>query len=198
MSLPHVWTWVWSFSLKSPFVLKCSVFKLYKWITSSCCYSTVVLPVFGHVDISFVTPLLTPAEIRSERFILIFWKAYLSFPPCPPKAFIVKTAAFYLQVKLKQLEQNCFPAKKKKKHVTEEASQTHRNSAAGLQVLEAQVLQTWITGTQKLRRCSLTTKGGQRLQAAWGQCPSNVESMRQTHVMCPSALICCFPSRLEG
>lgn len=186
ISLPHVWTWVWSFSLKSPFALKCSVFKLYKWITSSCCYSTVVLPVFGHVDISFVTPLLTPAEIRSERFILILWKTYLSFPPCHPKAFTLKTAAFYLQVKLEQLEQNCFPAKKKKKYIL----QKKHLKLTGTVQLDYKYL--------KLRHCSLTTKGGQRLQAAWGQCPSNVESMRQTHVMCPSALICCFPSRLGG
>lgn len=78
-SLPPVWMRVWSFSLLSPFALKCSVFKLYKWITSSCCYSTVVLPVFGHVDISFVTPLLTPAVIRNKRFIFIFQKTSLLF-----------------------------------------------------------------------------------------------------------------------
>lgn len=56
---------------KSPLVLKCSVFNLYEWIASSCCYSTVVLPVLGHVDISFVTPLLTPAENKSKVFVYI-------------------------------------------------------------------------------------------------------------------------------
>lgn len=68
---------------KSPLVLKCSVFKLYKWIASSCCYSTVVLPVLGHVDISFVTPLLTPAENRNKGFVFTFRRILV--PPSPQK-----------------------------------------------------------------------------------------------------------------
>lgn len=99
-SLLHVdQTRFWSFSLKSPLVLKCSVFKLYKWIASSCCYSTVVLPVLGHVDISFVTPLLTPAENRSKGFVFILRREFTL--PLTSPIFKLKTATFHLWRKIK-------------------------------------------------------------------------------------------------
>lgn len=91
---------------KTPHSLKCSVFKLYKWIASSCCYSTVVLPVLGHVDISFVTPLLTPAENRSKGFVFMFRKDLFTSPSqvncCLPH--------LWRKIKIAAAKLKCFPA----------------------------------------------------------------------------------------